>query len=288
MAHLKAYIIGKPEGLRNPDLPAQLSKWFEVVRTDGYVAVEPERMSTLVDQNLFLAVHRRPPTIGEVGCALAHLGAWRFLAESNLPDLAVFEDDTKLLVPDLSPIIESTASLRGPWYLTLQQISTDRWLWQVLIKRQRINRAWIQPRGTVGYIISREAALLGVSDFEANGGRIQGTSDRWPGPAGHFKYYQALPPTIGSSDGGVSYIGQRQANLEPLAIRLRRFFSILASSDTSIHTKRGLVLLKIGRTLRFLCSVHFATAWYSVRWGAKASTTNLEFGHGRQRGRRRD
>lgn len=285
---MKAYIIGKPEGLRNPDLPAQLSKWFEVVKTDGYVAVEPERMLAPVDQNLFLAVHRRPPTVGEVGCALAHLGAWKFLAESNLPHLAVFEDDTKLLVADMAPIIESTASLRGPWYLTLQQISTDRWLWQAFLKWPRIRRVWIQPRGTVGYIISREAAELGVSDFEANGGRIQGTSDRWPGPAGCFKYYQALPPAIGASDGGVSYIGQRQADLEPLASRLTRFFSILAYSDAPMHTKRGLVLLKVGRTARFLFSVHFATAWYSVRWGAKASTTNLDFGHGRQRGRRRD
>jgi hypothetical protein len=267
---VRAVIIGKPGQLRNPELPAELARWFEVEKADGFVAVEPERIPDLVDLNLFMAVHRRPPKVGEVGCALAHLQAWQHLAQSDLPYLAVFEDDAKPLTSDLSHVFTAIESMRGAWYLTFQLLSTDQLVTHAFVRRPRIRRALVQPRATAAYVISREAALLGIADFQAGGGRIQGTSDRWPGPAAQFKFYLTMPATFGSSDHGESYIGSRQTKPEPLLKRIGRFVSILTARDIPAHTKRGVAILKIGRTIRYMFSVHFATEWYSIRWGTKA------------------
>ena len=267
---MRAVIIGKPGQLRNPELPAELARWFEVEKADGFVAVEARQLPKLVDLNLFLAVHRRPPKVGEVGCALAHLQAWRYLAQSDLPYLAVFEDDAKPLTLDLDHVFNAIESMRGPWYLTLQLWSLDQLVTRAFAQKPKIRRALVQPRGTVAYVISREAALLGIADFEAGGGKVQGTSDRWPGPAAQFKYFLTMPAAFGSIDHAESYIGLRQTKPEPLPKRIRRFVRILISPNIPLHTKRGVAILKIGRTLRYWFSVHFATEWYSIRWGAKA------------------
>lgn len=267
---MQAVIIGKSGQLRNPELPVALAQWFEVEKTDGFVAVDPAKLPELVDLDLFMAVHRRPPKLGEVGCALAHLQTWRYLAESDLPWLAVFEDDAMPLTDDLTHILRAIESLHGPWYLTMQLWSSDQLVTRTLSRRPRIKRVLVQPRGTVAYIISKEAAVRAIADFEASGHRIQGTSDRWPGPAGIFRYYITMPASFGANDGGESFIGIRNQKPEPLAQRIRRFWRIMRSTEVPRHTKRGVAILKIGRTIRYLFSVHFATEWYSIRWGAKA------------------
>ena len=267
---MKAYVIGREGRLRNPDLLGVLGRHFdEVARTDGFVAVETTDLAERVNQQFFRAVHRRAPLLGELGCGLAHIEAWRFLANSNLDCLAIFEDDAEIEEARIGNALSQVAQLSGPWYLSLSMTPSDRLLTHLLPWGKAVRRAFVQPRATVGYIISREAAELGVADFDRGGGLLEGTSDRWPGPAGLFRYYTAVPAVVGTNDGGQSYIGRRGERPEPWLVRLKRFGGLLLDPAIPNYKKRGLLILKLLRPIKFAFSVFFLTEWYRIRWGDK-------------------
>lgn len=267
---MKAYVIGRKGRHRNSELLSVLAAHFEeVVRADGFVAVKPTDLETRLNHEFFRAVHRRAPLLGELGCGLAHIEAWRFLANSNLDCLAIFEDDAEIDEVRIPSVLAEVTKLTEPWCLSLSMTSSDRLVTHLIPRGKAVRRAIIQPRATVGYVISRKAAQLGVADFDRSGGLLEGTSDRWPGPAGLLRYYTAVPAVVGTNDGGESYIGRRSERPEPWLVRLKRFASLLLDPTIPSYKKRGLLILKLLRPIKFAFSVFFLTEWYRIRWGDK-------------------
>lgn len=267
---LKAYVIGFPNRHRNPRLTQQLQLvGFELVETNGAVDAKTLNVEQQVDIPLFEAVVGRYPIATEVGCAMAHLRAWQYAIDNDLDHLAVFEDDAVLLDFNVEDARASTMNLRGPWFVALERRTGDFLLSHLLVKKRlSVRRCLVQPRGTGGYIISREAALLGIGYF-LKSRTLEGISDAWPGPATLFKFYQFLPPPFMVDPRVVSTIQvQRSRDFSRIAV-LKKVLRILKSSRWGFRQKLGLILLKLLRPLKYLGSVHFWTAWYLIRFGKK-------------------
>lgn len=241
---------------------------FAVVETDGAVDSKTLDIPKLVDLPMFEAVVCRYPVANEIGCAIAHLKAWQFLIDNDLDYLAVFEDDAVLLDFSVEAARSSTKNLRGPWYVALERRTGDYLLSHLMVRRSlSVRRCLGQPRGTGAYIISRQAANLGVAQFKESG-LIEGISDRWPGPAADFKFYQILPPPFVVDPSAVTTIGvKKKRDFNRLQV-LAKVLRVILSPRWDNRRKLGLLALKI-RPMKYLWSIHFFTAWYLIRFGNK-------------------
>jgi hypothetical protein len=267
---LKAYVIGFPNRHRNPKLTEQLeSAGFDVVESNGAVDAKSLDVMELVDIPMFEAVVGRYPLATEVGCATAHLNAWKYLIDSEFGELAVFEDDAILLDFDASKVSESIKGMKGPWYIALERRAGDFLVSHLRIRRQlTLRRAIVQPRGSGAYVISRQAAMLGVNSHLSTG-LFDGISDTWPGPAIMLKFFVCLPPPFKVDPKAKSIIGVKPSWQFG---RVKMFFKVakvLTSPSWNNQKKLGLLLLKLLRPLKYLGSVHFFTAWYLIRFGSR-------------------
>jgi hypothetical protein len=267
---VKAYVIGFANRHRNPRLTEQLqSAGFDVVETNGAVDAKTLDVTELVDISLFEAVVGRYPLPTEVGCATAHLNAWKYLIDQNLEKLAVFEDDAILLDFDLNRANESISKLKGPWYIALERRAGDFLVSHLRIRRPfSLRRAIVQPRGSGAYIISRQAAIVGVRN-QLSTGQFDGISDNWPGPATMFKFFVCLPPAFKVDPKAVSIIGVKRSRQFSRAEMFLKVAKVLVSPSWGARKKLGLLQLKVLRALKYLGSVHFLTAWYLIRFGSR-------------------
>ncbi len=257
---IPVYIIGRRGNYRNKDLLRALEGKFEIVEDDGFVQSSSVDIHSQVDEALFLATLSRPVTNREVACALAHIKAWRRLVELDLPYLAILEDDVTWSSKEVEILSEKLPSGK-PWWLSLERRRGD-FLWTHLLRRKgRLLRSFLQPRGGGAYLLSREAAILGLRSFELGGSKIVGELDRCPRASGLFRFYIQLPPPFEASMTGPSIIGARQPQIGDLKTRLTRSLRILASSEYPNYIKTGLIALKVFRPLKYIFSLHFAFAW---------------------------
>lgn len=257
---IPAYIIGRQGEYRNPRLLDDIAESFEVIESSGFVDGAHITIDDSVDNDLFLAARGRHVTKGEVACALAHLRAWNVLAKSNLRFLAVFEDDVSYKGDRTSIQIERLPE-SGPWWLSLERRPGD-YLWTHLIPfRTTVTRSWLQPRGAGAYLISRDAAILGLKVFEDAESKIGGEVDACPRASGLFNFYVQLPPPFEASLTGTSIIGPRNQKVPSLLRRMEFTLRILFTKDYPLIIKLGLLKLKVLRPIKYLFSLHFATAW---------------------------
>ena len=78
----------------------QLKKWSAVDGKTLDLVTDP-RISMLCKKNIkdnLRRAHEELNSIGGVGCALSHIGLWKWLAESDHDAVLIFEDDCKLPV----------------------------------------------------------------------------------------------------------------------------------------------------------------------------------------------
>jgi hypothetical protein len=262
---MKVYIIGKRGGYRNADLIAQLPKNFQVVVDDGYVPAK-SRVSKEDYSQIFTTVIPRTPTAGEIACSTAHLQAWRYLVGSEFDCLLVLEDDVRSARATLDSIQSMTEGLRGPWFLSLERRPGDHLLSHVFLRWPRVTRSFVQPRGAGAYIISKQAALIGIRDFESSGNKLEGPVDRWPGPAGLFRFYVALPPLFKVEPDAISLIGSRNIiRAEGYFVPKIRMVRVLLSRNITWRKRLGILSLTVGRPLKYCFSTHFFTEWLKVR-----------------------
>lgn len=259
---LKAYIIGIEGNLRNPSLPSEVSRWFQVIESNGYVSA-PDEWESLVHAGVFEAMLSKSPTAGEVACFLAHLNAWLWLADSNETALAVFEDDIEL-VGDPSGALKELQALSGPWQVSLERRPGD-FLWTHLVPRTK--RLWpsrVQPRGTGAYVISRDAARRLVDDFHRRK-RIDGVADSSLMQTELVEFYVCIPPPINVLQDSVSLIGARNPKRKralDYMLRVKRLFVLNSSNPRKLTSY---LKLKVLKPLKYLFSLHFSTAWIRQR-----------------------
>lgn len=267
---MKAYIIGFEGKHRNPKLAEQLQQCgFEVVEENGAVDASGIDVTKTVDIPMFEALIGRYPLQTEVACAQAHLNSWRYLVKNNLTELAVFEDDSVFVDFDLFEARRKLQSLKGPWYVTLEQRAGDSLLSHRFIKKKlTLRRSLIQPRGNGSYIISNEAAVLGLRSFEKTE-LFDGVVDVWSEPSVLFRFFVFLPPAFVVDPGAVSTIGVRKSMQHNRFVTFLNVLKIIISPSRSTLKKLGLLKLKIFRPIKYLGTVYFLTAWYRNRFGRR-------------------
>lgn len=261
---IPAYIIGQQGSYRNPSLVEQLGGSFKILEADGFYKLDPLLFERSVDKDMFLTVTNRLPTVGEVACYLAHITAWRRLLESDLPYLAVFEDDVRLIA-EADWLHRISLPIKGPWLVSLERRAGDQLLTHYLRRRSATLRSLIIPRGTGAYIISRRAAEVGLLEFERSGSLVLGEADRCPRNAGRFRYFIQVPPPIDAMGGNESFIGTRQRSGSSFYLRLRLVLRAIFSLKYTFKTVLGLLALKVGRPIKYLGTIHFFTAWGNRR-----------------------
>ena len=116
----------------------------------------------LVNRSAFLAYHLRPPTTGEVGCALAHRGAQERMIELNLHIAAVFEDDaqirdTRLLTNRLG-IYETLCAQRTPTLVNINRYAIPKKLQNRAVFAVGVHEALTPPYPATAYVLNVDAA----------------------------------------------------------------------------------------------------------------------------------
>lgn len=256
---LKAYIIGIEGELRNPNLPAEIAPWFEIVHSDGHVNLNEIQASHLVNAEVFEALLAKQPTTGEVACFFAHLQAWRWLAQSDETSLGVFEDDAHV-EKDLTEIVGELGKLRGSWQVSLERRLGD-FLWTHLVPRsKRIWRSLVQPRGAAAYIISKEAASALVADFEKRK-EFDGVADASLMQSDLVRFLVCLPPPMRAGSTSASLIGVRNPKRDRFSRSFRRLLVLRKSSLRNPRKLTSYLKLKLLKPLKYVFSLHFATAW---------------------------
>lgn len=269
---LKAYIIGVKGNHRNPSLLKDLSMLeLEIVVEDGFVDKSNVSLAD-VDETTFSLIRGRAPQLTEIACAKAHLIAWKYLVDSEESSLAIFEDDAVLIDEEgfRRTKLESE-ELVGPWALSLERRQGDFLVSHFLRLRRRLRKSLVQPTGACAYIISREAAKIGLNYFSDRRGRIDGLSDFWPGPAALFRWNIAVPPVFEASTSVSSLIGYEAPHQRKLP-KLWAMLLLLFSKPYDGVLVAGSFILLVVKPIKYLFSVHFLTAWImNKRRGSRKS-----------------
>lgn len=259
----KAYIIGKLGQLRNPALPSEVSDWFEIIQSSGFVEARSIDVQDLVNQELFEAMLAKRPTPNEVACFVAHLRAWEWLVRSSEEYLLVLEDDVKTLNTSvLEQLHREISSLSGPWQVALERRDAD-FIWTHRIPRKRlVFRSFVQPRGTGAYVISRLAADRLLSDFK-NKGYLDGIADASLMQSDLVKFHICLPPVFEVIKDLPTLIGApNRISKQTLGVR-DRFGYLVKNRRINGRKFSSYFALLILKPLKYLNSYHFATAWLS-------------------------
>ena len=138
--------------------------WFQRFEAvDGRMLAE-DVMRESVDRNFFTRWYGRPPSAGEVGCTLSHLGVYERVLEMQAQFALVLEDDA-LVMPEVASVLEEKVLHQWmasdcPRVLLLSE--ADRFLRRDGLKvgtrhcAHRVRNAWLAH----GYLINRAAASL--------------------------------------------------------------------------------------------------------------------------------
>lgn len=262
---MKAYVIGMSGNHRNPSLVKELqSISIEVVVDDGFIPKESVSFED-VDLDIFYLVRGRNPTLGEIACAKAHVQAWKFLVDSGESMLLVLEDDAHLVDPKgLHKAVSEVENLKTDWIASLERREGDFLLSHFLPARKRLRRSQVQPTGLGAYLISQSAARRFLDYISACKGKIECVADFWPGINELGKWYISVPPVFFAGGNWTSLIGYSEN--EPRKISKSKAFREIKSRyrhrKILINGARRLLILK---QIKYLLSVHFFTAWFTIR-----------------------
>jgi len=95
---LHAFLISDGGRQGSSLLAEQLSTVFDLeLIAPVFLSAHHTLDETIVDRKSFIAKHLRDPTLGEIGCALAHRAAQERVLELGLQSAAIFEDDASIL-----------------------------------------------------------------------------------------------------------------------------------------------------------------------------------------------
>ena len=156
---------------RDEELSFGASHDLKTVEENGFVP--GTRAGDFFNAPMFGVVYGRSPTLGEMGCAVAHLQAYRFLVTSSLDAILVLESDAKQLqdFPKKKELYKLISKCETNWIISLEQ---DR--------RAELDERGFgadaseltpvklrAPYGTTSYLISREAAEIVCAKADSHG-----------------------------------------------------------------------------------------------------------------------
>lgn len=190
---------------RNPKLVSSLNSIGIIHETQGgyrWTAEDDIRVSN----EIAMAVNGYELSVGEIGCAMAHVKAYKRLLESPEKFLVVIEDDAVMEHQFDLEIFTSLMDTDVPQVLLLGRNFLDL---PVLTKQLgKFGSADVfvdnlPPTGTFAYIVNRSAAELMSKEFELDG--VNFTAD-WPLSAVERATFLYCYPPLFSSGNSTSLI----------------------------------------------------------------------------------
>lgn len=163
-----AFLISDGSRPGSQDLARRLSDIFELELVPPVFVSECEAQENeLFDPQAFLAFHLRSPTLGEIGCAIAHRQAQGRLVASDRDIAAIFEDDARIgdtshLVSRIG-IYEQLCSKELPMVINLNRDAIPSRLDLANTDPTGLSQARTPPYPATAYVINRAAAELFVS-----------------------------------------------------------------------------------------------------------------------------
>ena len=163
-----AFLISDGSRPGSQALAQDLSEIFELqLVSPVYVTEREAQEKELLDASAFLAFHLRSPTLGEIGCALAHRQAQQRLAASEGNLAAIFEDDAQIEdsthLSNRLTVYEHLCSRDLPTVINLNQNALPLRLGLSGSHPTGLSQALTPPYPATAYVINRTAAQLFVT-----------------------------------------------------------------------------------------------------------------------------
>ena len=200
--NLKAFVINLDfEVERKAFMAQQLEAAgiaYDIVSAVKGKALDPAYVKTVYDESQTIKVQGKPLSLGEIGCALSHLGIYRQMLDTDQSVSLVLEDDALLhqdLAQMLQPLAERMAAETGPAIYLLTH----------LIRYQGRQAGAVAPGYTLhpvvdaccahGYLINKSAAQEMLALFNP----ITYPIDAWKriAESGRIRIYGLNPYVIG-------------------------------------------------------------------------------------------
>ncbi len=245
---MRAFLISDATREGSQELSDCLSTVFDL---DSVAPVHISRGESLdtkvVDRASFVAKHLREPTLGEIGCALAHRAAQTRLLKEGLELAAIFEDDARVLDPErLSrrlSVYEEVCSQPFPVVVNLNQDAIPRTFEWPPNTVHDLAQAVTPPYPATAYVVNRPAAAAFVTAQTP----ISSQAD-WPRTRNHVKFFVDRFSSV------------MEAKI-PSSIELREHRGTIPW-QTKTQVWSGLWYLKYRR--------QFPSFWHYVTWLPKA------------------
>jgi len=165
---LRAYLISDGSRPGSWALARDLSEVFDTkLISPVFVSDRQVEDEGLIDARAFRAYHLRQPTLGEIGCALAHRQAQQHFVDSSLTTAAVFEDDARIgdtsILLSRTGIYEKLCSSEIPTLVNLNRDAIPTRLEQASSDNMNVSRALTPPYPATAYVLNRSAADAFIS-----------------------------------------------------------------------------------------------------------------------------
>ena len=223
-----AWVIKKEEEIFDFSSLGQLP----VVQTNGFAKGE---VLSAEASKTFFRIHGRLPTTGEIGCSRAHLKAYQYLCASTYESMLILESDAVLRNDPMPALQEIANTAKGDsWIVDLEPRIIGKSFKLLGGCSEDLKKLPLPDFGTTGYVISKHAASLILSDQSPE---VFWLAD-WPPSVGRLIEFYSLCEGIVLHPVGNSSIGRPQRKPS-----FRSFVSrIWASSSYSMRPYRGYIV----------------------------------------------
>ena len=160
---LHAFLISDGSREGSHELAQRLARLFELeLIAPVFLSADQAFDGNIVNRRSFLAKHLREPSMGEIGCALAHRSAQARLLELGLQSAAIFEDDARIGDTDHFAkrinTYESVCHRRDPTLINLNRDAVPRRVERKSRAFSGLARTFTPPYPATAYAINRAAA----------------------------------------------------------------------------------------------------------------------------------
>lgn len=220
--------IIKPEDLRTPKIKLPSVK---EVNLSGFVEGKSLKQDYF-DNVTFSKIYGRPATFGEIGCSVAHLRAYTYLANSDLDAMLVLEEDALQIreIDSWEEILPGPQDIGRPWIVILETRGRRR----SKKPARKFSQVKMLPHTTTAYIISKK---LAVEFTLAIRGRKAFWQADWP-PSLSAKAHAFIPEKDFFEHGDVGRITSRPLRSGPKTLQaVRRVRRLLTDSALSRKEK---------------------------------------------------
>lgn len=220
--------IVKPKDVTKPKI--KLPPVIEV-QLSGFVDGKSLKQDDF-DNVTFSNIYGRPATLGEMGCSVAHLRAYTYLANSDLDAMLVLEEDALQIreIDSWEEILPEPQDIGRPWIVILETRGRRR----SKKPARKLSEVKMLPHTATAYIMSKK---LAVEFTLAIRGRKAFWQADWP-PSLSAKAYALIPEKDFFEHGDAGRITSRPVRSGPKALQaVRRVRRLLTDSAFSRKEK---------------------------------------------------